>query len=259
MRAESHPVEVPVRIDSSRRSSTMPGDVLVVKRPVQIVRAARVLVQPSLSRSRVRGLDHSHAERFGATLPVLAVWETQRDRPRTARSRAIVSPGFSTGGLIAACRRSSVASCPPGDREIRRAAESARRYVESSVRNRDLGPVLPDTTTTVPRTDPAPSHRRQDRAPTRLRRDAADRPGHLGRAADRDECVRVVQRAVELGVDFIDTADSYGPYVSEEILRRGAAPVPGAGAIATKAGFVRTGPSRWMWSDARSTCARRSR
>ena len=43
--------------------------------------------------------------------------------------------------------------------------------------------------------------------------------GIWGEPADRKECIRVVRRAVELGVDLIDTADSYGPYVSEEIIR----------------------------------------
>jgi pyridoxine 4-dehydrogenase len=69
--------------------------------------------------------------------------------------------------------------------------------------------------------------------------------GIWGEPADRDECVRVVRRAVELGVDFIDTADSYGPYVSEEILREALHPYPEQVFIATKAGFVRTGPGQW--------------
>jgi len=70
-------------------------------------------------------------------------------------------------------------------------------------------------------------------------------PGIWGEPADRDECVRVVRRAVELGVDLIDTADSYGPYVSEEILREALFPYPQQLLIATKAGLVRTGPSQW--------------
>jgi len=70
-------------------------------------------------------------------------------------------------------------------------------------------------------------------------------PGIWGEPADRDECVRVVRRAVELGVDFIDTADSYGPYVSEEIIREALAPYPEQVLVATKAGFVRTGPGEW--------------
>jgi aryl-alcohol dehydrogenase-like predicted oxidoreductase len=70
-------------------------------------------------------------------------------------------------------------------------------------------------------------------------------PGVWGEPADRDECVRVVRRAVELGVDFIDTADSYGPYVSEEIIREALYPYPEQVLVATKAGFVRTGPGEW--------------
>jgi len=105
---------------------------------------------------------------------------------------------------------------------------------------------LPDTTTTVP------AHRSgtftiADKTVHRLGFGAMQLtgPGIWGEPADRDECVRVVQRAVELGVDFIDTADSYGPYVSEEILREALHPYPEQVLIATKAGFVRTGPGRW--------------
>jgi aryl-alcohol dehydrogenase-like predicted oxidoreductase len=70
-------------------------------------------------------------------------------------------------------------------------------------------------------------------------------PGVWGEPADRDECVRVVRRAVELGVDFIDTADSYGPHVSEEIIREALHPYPEQVLIATKAGFTRHGPDVW--------------
>ncbi|HVU90882.1 MAG TPA: aldo/keto reductase [Jatrophihabitans sp.] len=69
--------------------------------------------------------------------------------------------------------------------------------------------------------------------------------GIWGEPADRDECVRVVRRAVELGVDFIDTADSYGPHVSEEIIREALHPYPEQVLIATKAGFTRHGPDVW--------------
>jgi pyridoxine 4-dehydrogenase len=69
--------------------------------------------------------------------------------------------------------------------------------------------------------------------------------GIWGEPADREECVRVARRAVELGVDLIDTADSYGPYVSEEILREALSPYPEQLLIATKAGLVRTGPGQW--------------
>lgn len=69
--------------------------------------------------------------------------------------------------------------------------------------------------------------------------------GVWGPPADRDECVRVLRRAVELGVNFIDTADSYGPYVSEEIIREALHPYSGL-VIATKAGLLRTGPDVWV-------------
>jgi aryl-alcohol dehydrogenase-like predicted oxidoreductase len=68
--------------------------------------------------------------------------------------------------------------------------------------------------------------------------------GVWGPPADRDECVRVLRRAVELGVDFIDTADSYGPYVSEELIREALHPYTDV-VIATKAGLLRTGPDAW--------------
>jgi aryl-alcohol dehydrogenase-like predicted oxidoreductase len=68
--------------------------------------------------------------------------------------------------------------------------------------------------------------------------------GVWGPPADRDECIRVLRRAVELGVNFIDTADSYGPYVSEELIREALHPYDGV-VIATKAGLLRTGPDEW--------------
>ncbi len=70
-------------------------------------------------------------------------------------------------------------------------------------------------------------------------------PGIWGAPADHDEAIRVLRRAVELGVDLIDTANSYGPYVSEELIREALHPYPGHVVIATKAGLVRTGPGRW--------------
>lgn len=69
--------------------------------------------------------------------------------------------------------------------------------------------------------------------------------GVWGPPDDRDECVRVLRRAVELGVNFIDTADSYGPYFSEEIIREALHPYDGL-VIATKAGLLRTGPDVWI-------------
>jgi pyridoxine 4-dehydrogenase len=71
-------------------------------------------------------------------------------------------------------------------------------------------------------------------------------PGIWGEPADRAECIRVLRRAVELGVDFIDTADSYGPHVSEEIIREALHPYPPELLIATKAGLVRHGPNIWQ-------------
>ena len=70
-------------------------------------------------------------------------------------------------------------------------------------------------------------------------------PGIWGEPKDRAEAVRVVRRAVELGVDFIDTADSYGPDVSELILAEALYPYPEGLKIGTKAGFTREGPHRW--------------
>ena len=70
-------------------------------------------------------------------------------------------------------------------------------------------------------------------------------PGIWGEPPDRAVAVAVVRRAVELGVDFIDTADSYGPAVSEEIIREALHPYPDDLVIATKAGLVRTGPDAW--------------
>jgi aryl-alcohol dehydrogenase-like predicted oxidoreductase len=70
--------------------------------------------------------------------------------------------------------------------------------------------------------------------------------GIFGPPADRDECRRVVRRAVERGVDFIDTADSYGPEVSEEIIAEAIYPYPKGLVIATKAGLERPGPDQWV-------------
>ncbi|MFJ3891237.1 aldo/keto reductase [Streptomyces rubrogriseus] len=66
--------------------------------------------------------------------------------------------------------------------------------------------------------------------------------GIWGEPADRAECVRVVRRAVELGVQLFDTANSYGPYISEEIIREAIHPYPEDVLIATKAGLTRNGP-----------------
>ena len=70
-------------------------------------------------------------------------------------------------------------------------------------------------------------------------------PGIWGEPADHDEAVRTLKRVRELGIDFVDTADSYGPDVSERLLREVLHPYGGI-RIATKGGFARTGPDRWV-------------
>jgi pyridoxine 4-dehydrogenase len=70
-------------------------------------------------------------------------------------------------------------------------------------------------------------------------------PGVWGPPRDRAEAIRVLQRAVELGVTLIDTADSYGPDVTEQLIREALHPYPAELVIATKAGLVRTGPDEW--------------
>jgi len=69
--------------------------------------------------------------------------------------------------------------------------------------------------------------------------------GVWGPPADHDECIRVLRRLVDIGVDFIDTADSYGPYVSEELIKEALHPYPDGLVVATKAGLLRTGPDVW--------------
>ncbi len=69
--------------------------------------------------------------------------------------------------------------------------------------------------------------------------------GIWGPPRDRDEAIRVLRRAVGIGVDLIDTADSYGPHVSEELLAEALHPYPEGLVIATKGGLVRPGPNRW--------------
>jgi aryl-alcohol dehydrogenase-like predicted oxidoreductase len=70
--------------------------------------------------------------------------------------------------------------------------------------------------------------------------------GVWGPPADRDKALRVLRRAVELGVNLIDTADSYGPNVAEELIREALYPYQEGIAIATKAGFTRSGPNQWL-------------
>jgi aryl-alcohol dehydrogenase-like predicted oxidoreductase len=69
--------------------------------------------------------------------------------------------------------------------------------------------------------------------------------GIWGDPPSRSDAIQVLRRAVELGVDFIDTADSYGPYVSEELIREALHPYPEHLLIGTKAGYLRTGPAEW--------------
>lgn len=70
-------------------------------------------------------------------------------------------------------------------------------------------------------------------------------PGIWGDPEDREECIRVLRRAVELGVNFIDTADSYGPEVSERLIAEALHPYPPELVIATKGGLTRSGPGIW--------------
>ncbi|MFI5160951.1 MAG: aldo/keto reductase [Sphingobacteriales bacterium] len=69
--------------------------------------------------------------------------------------------------------------------------------------------------------------------------------GIWGPPKDHDEAIKVLKRAVELGVNFIDTADSYGPYISEELIAEALYPYPENLVIATKGGLTRTGPDQW--------------
>src|SRR4051794_6599439 len=69
--------------------------------------------------------------------------------------------------------------------------------------------------------------------------------GVWGPPRDHDEAIRVLRRAVELGVDFIDTADAYGPFVAEELIREALHPYSEDLVIGTKAGLTRSGPGDW--------------
>jgi pyridoxine 4-dehydrogenase len=70
--------------------------------------------------------------------------------------------------------------------------------------------------------------------------------GIWGEPKDRENAKRVLRRAVELGVNFIDTADSYGPDVSEQLIGEALAPYARGVVIATKAGLTRQGPNKWL-------------
>src|SRR3954470_12741461 len=76
-------------------------------------------------------------------------------------------------------------------------------------------------------------------------------PGIWGEPDDREECKRVLRRALELGINLIDTADSYGPHVSENLIAETLYPYPDDLVIATKGGLVRTGPNDAWPHDAR--------
>jgi len=69
--------------------------------------------------------------------------------------------------------------------------------------------------------------------------------GIWGEPKDPENAKRVLKRAIELGVNFIDTADSYGPEVSEQLIAEALYPYPKDLVIATKGGFTRSGPNRW--------------
>ena len=71
-------------------------------------------------------------------------------------------------------------------------------------------------------------------------------PGIWGWPADRENALRVLRRAVELGVNFIDTADAYGPFVNEEQIAQALYPYPEGLVIATKGGSARPGPGQWV-------------
>src|SRR5262249_6661330 len=70
-------------------------------------------------------------------------------------------------------------------------------------------------------------------------------PGVWGEPANPTEAIAVLRRAVELGVNLIDTADSYGPHVSEELIAEALHPYPDDLLVATKGGLTRTRPGRW--------------
>ena len=84
-------------------------------------------------------------------------------------------------------------------------------------------------------------------------------PGVWGPPRDHDEAIRVLRRVVELGVDLIDTADSYGPFVADHLIREALHPYPEGLVIATKVGLHPAGArASGCRSGARSTCASRS-
>ena len=70
--------------------------------------------------------------------------------------------------------------------------------------------------------------------------------GVWGEPADRGQAIAVLRRAVELGINLLDTADSYGPGVAERLIAEALHPYPADLVIATKAGFERPGPGQWV-------------
>ncbi len=70
--------------------------------------------------------------------------------------------------------------------------------------------------------------------------------GIWGEPKDHDESIRVLRRAVDLGINFIDTADAYGPEVSERLIAEALHPYPEGLVIATKGGLTRQGPNKWL-------------
>src|ERR1700731_3376397 len=70
--------------------------------------------------------------------------------------------------------------------------------------------------------------------------------GVWGEPADRDQAIAVLRRAVELGINLLDTADSYGPGVAERLIAEALHPYPSDLVIATKGGFQRPGPGQWL-------------
>jgi pyridoxine 4-dehydrogenase len=70
--------------------------------------------------------------------------------------------------------------------------------------------------------------------------------GIWGEPANESEAIGVLKKTIEMGVNFIDTADSYGPYVSEKLIAKALYPYPNDLVIATKGGFERTGPDKWV-------------
>jgi len=99
---------------------------------------------------------------------------------------------------------------------------------------------ITDEATGMFRIDDGPTVRRLGFGSMRLTGD-----GIWGEPADPDECRRVLRRAVELGVNLIDTADSYGPEVAERLIAEALHPYPDDLVIATKGGLTRTGPGQW--------------